>query len=152
MTHESRPAPEPDRPDEQERRRRVLDSMAAARGERIGEVWQWVADVDIDFLERYAPLSNASWQPPFGRVLEPKYRELVTIVVLCTRGIEWSLDGHLRRALRLGATPREILEFLEATVLPGGTPILQIGVRHLMEVLRQDEAGGHAASTGRTDP
>jgi alkylhydroperoxidase/carboxymuconolactone decarboxylase family protein YurZ len=142
------PVNETDGPEaiEDERRRRVLDSMSQARGHRVTATWEWVAGMDIDFLEVYAPLSNAQWSPPFQRTLEPKYRELIAIVLLANRGYHWSLSDHIRRAMRLGATPLEVLEFLEATVIPGGAPILQLGLRHLMEVIEEDQI------EGRPDP
>jgi len=127
-----------------ERRQRVLDSITEARGQKPSATWDWLSGLDIEFMEVYAAFSNGLWSPTGPRVLEPKTRELVAIVVLSQRGFHWSIKTHLRRALRLGATPREILEFLEAAVIPGGSPTLMLGATLLKEVLEEDglEGGG----------
>ena len=128
------------------RRRRVLDSIEQARGQKPSPTWEWLSSLDLEFMEVYAAFSNSLWAPAGERALDPKTRELVAIVVLSQRGFHWSIKTHLRRAIRLGARPREILEYLEAAVIPGGSPTLMLGATLLKEVLEEDQAGGGASS------
>jgi AhpD family alkylhydroperoxidase len=111
----------------------IIDSMLAARGISMYDEFQWATREDPDFMETMTAFSNAHWSPTFKRVLDPKIKELIAIVILCYRGIDISLQAHMRRARQLGATKQEILEVLEAGVLPGGGPTMHVGLRALIE-------------------
>lgn len=121
-----------------DRREKVIASMRAARGGKMYDEWEWATSFDPDFLEVYATFSNAAWSPPYKRLLEPKHRELIAIVVLSNRGFHWSLAAHIRRAIRLGASVQEILEALEAAVIPGGAPVMHLGLTFLKQVCEED--------------
>jgi alkylhydroperoxidase/carboxymuconolactone decarboxylase family protein YurZ len=43
---------------------------------------------------------------------------------------------HSDRALKLGASPREVLEAMEVAAIPGGMPGLWVGVETLQEILK----------------
>jgi len=64
-----------------------------------------------------------------------KVREFVTIALLAFRGAEQSgLVTHRRRAMRLGATREELVEVIEACLVPGGAPTFHRGLSALMQV------------------
>lgn len=107
--------------------------------------WEWAVGLDPDFLEVYASFSNSNWSPPFPRQLEPKFRELIAIVLLSNRGFHWSLAAHIRRARCLGASRQEILEALEAAVIPGGAPVMHLGLTYLKQVVEEEEREEAAA-------
>ena len=44
---------------------------------------------------------------------------------------------HSERALKLGATPRQVLEAVEVAAIPGGMPGLWLGAETLDEILRE---------------
>ena len=43
---------------------------------------------------------------------------------------------HTERALYAGATPREVLETMEVSAIPGGMPGLWLGVDTLQQILK----------------
>ncbi len=130
------------------RRERIIQSMRTARGGKMYDEWEWAIDLDPDFLEVYSTFSNTCWSPSYPRALEPKFRELIAIVVLSNRGFHWSLAAHIRRARRLGASFQEILEALEAAVIPGGAPVMHLGLTFLMQVVKEEEEAAKAADAG----
>lgn len=132
------------------RRERIIQSMRAARGGKMYDEWEWAVGLDPDFLEVYANFTNTCWSPSYPRALEPKFREFIAIVVLSNRGFHWSLAAHIRRARRLGASFQEILEALEAAVIPGGAPVMHLGLTFLMQVVKEEEEAAKAAEAGRS--
>jgi len=48
--------------------------------------------------------------------------------------------NHCKRALRLGATKQELLEAIETTIIPGGTPTFGTGLRALMRIEEDEKA------------
>jgi len=122
--------------------------MRTARGGKMDDEWEWVVDLDPDFLEVYSTFSNTCWSPSYARALEPKFRELIAIVVLSNRGFHWSLAAHIRQARRLGASFQEILEALEAAVILGGAPILHLGLKSLMQVVKEEEEAAKTTDAG----
>lgn len=130
------------------RRERIIQSMRAARGGKMYDEWEWAIDLDPDFLEVYSTFSNTCWSPSYPRILEPKFRELIAIVVLSNRGFHWSLAAHIRRARRLGASFQELLEALEAAVIPGGAPVMHLGLTFLMQVVKEEEEAARTAQAG----
>lgn len=131
------------------RRERIIQSMRTARGGKMYDEWEWAIDLDPDFLEVYSTFSNTCWSPSYPRMLEPKFRELIAIVVLSNRGFHWSLAAHIRRARRLGASFQEILEALEAAIIPGGAPVMHLGLTFLMQVVKEEEEAAKAAEADK---
>jgi AhpD family alkylhydroperoxidase len=132
----------------EERRQRIIQSMRDARGGKMYDEWEWATGLDPDFLEVYSAFSNSNWSPTFPRVLEPKFKELIAIVLLSNRGFHWSLASHIRRAKRLGASNQEIMEALEAAVIPGGAPVMHLGLTFLKQVVEEEEAAAAAQTSG----
>jgi alkylhydroperoxidase/carboxymuconolactone decarboxylase family protein YurZ len=70
-----------------------------------------------------------------GRHVSAKVREFVAIALLAFRGADReALVAHMRRAIRLGATKEELIEVLEATLVPGGAPTFHRGLSALLDV------------------
>ena len=107
--------------------------MKAARGYMYPE-WEFAARQDPEFVAAYNRLYELGLGD--GRHVSAKVREFVAIALLCFRGAEQSgLVAHMRRAIEFGATPAELLEVLEACVVPGGAPTFHRGLTALIEVV-----------------
>jgi alkylhydroperoxidase/carboxymuconolactone decarboxylase family protein YurZ len=74
----------------------------------------------------------------YGRpdgVIPEKYRELIILSVLAAAGAWEPARVHIRRALRSGAAPREVLQALEITGVSAGMATVIGGVTLLKEEL-----------------
>jgi alkylhydroperoxidase/carboxymuconolactone decarboxylase family protein YurZ len=117
-----------------EQQRQIKDEFIAVRG-TWGDAWEAVLRLDPVFLKSYLEFSAVPWRKGY---LEDKVKELVYIAV-DSNATHLYLPGarqHIRAALRLGATPAEIMEVLElcATL---GIHAMNIGVPILVEVLTE---------------
>lgn len=113
----------------------LIEEMKAARGYMYPE-WEFAARQDPEFVAAYNRLYELSLGD--GQHVSGKVREFVAIALLCFRGSERAgLVAHMRRAIRLGATPAELFEVLEACVVPGGAPTFHRGLAALIEVCRE---------------
>ena len=76
----------------------------------------------------------------FGRegALERKTRELIMVGITCALRSARGVRLHSLRALKLGAEPREVLEVMEVSAIPGGMPGLWLGLDTLQEILDQE--------------
>jgi alkylhydroperoxidase/carboxymuconolactone decarboxylase family protein YurZ len=72
-----------------------------------------------------------------------KIRELVASAVLAYRAFP-TLEAHLRRAVREGASMMELVEALESAALPGGFPVLHYALPFLDSIQREVEQGTFA--------
>ena len=121
-----------EKPDETARR------LAEARGYYYPE-WEYLAERDPVFLEAYNRLSGLGLLhegvPREGKALAAKYRELVAIGAMIGQARMWGVKSHMERALRLGCTEQEILEALEAALIPVGSPPFRQAVNILMQVV-----------------
>jgi alkylhydroperoxidase/carboxymuconolactone decarboxylase family protein YurZ len=97
-----------------------------------------VATVDPDFMEAYNNLYNNGLRS--GKALLVKYRELAAIAILAYRTREDGVYEHRKRALRHGATHQELLEAIETTIIPGGGPTFDSGIRALMRIVEEEKA------------
>jgi AhpD family alkylhydroperoxidase len=118
-------------PDETARR------LGAARGYSYPE-WEYLAEKDPAFLEAYNRLSGLGLLhegvSTEGKALPAKYREFVAIAAMIGQARMWGVKAHMERALRLGATEQEILEALEAALIPVGSPPFRQAINILMQV------------------
>jgi AhpD family alkylhydroperoxidase len=112
--------------------------LTSARGYSYPE-WEYLAERDPEFLEAYNRLSGlgllhegATEKKP---ALPAKYRELVAIAAMIGQSRMWGVKSHMERALRLGCTEQEILESLEAALIPVGSPPFRQAVGILMQVV-----------------
>jgi alkylhydroperoxidase/carboxymuconolactone decarboxylase family protein YurZ len=134
------------------REQRIIKSLRDTKGFKMYEEWDWAVGQDPDFLEIYSRWTNSFWSStyedgqPFERVLHPKYKELIAIILLANRGFYLSLVAHMKRALLLGASKQEIFEFLEASIIPSGSPTMHLGLRALMELERGESEHGDGSA------
>lgn len=102
---------------EKERKAQIKDNFIAMRG-FWPETFTPLLELDPEFFDNYTEFSSFSSK---SKVLEPKYREIIICAIdaatthLYGRGTKI----HMRNALKLGATPIEIVEMLEITSLMG---------------------------------
>ena len=123
----------------EEEDKRVSDYLEAARKERgyMPASIAYTATRDIDFIEAYDKLYSASLND--GKAFPAKYKELVVAGILAFRGFDPAVHEHLKRAIRLGATKQEVLEAMEATLVPGGWPTVGAGIRALMKIEEEEK-------------
>jgi alkylhydroperoxidase/carboxymuconolactone decarboxylase family protein YurZ len=104
--------------------------------------WAWLDKVDPDYDGARRDLTAWVWTPA-DPVLPVKIRELAAAAVLAYRAFP-TVDGHLRRAVREGASMMELVEAMEAAALPGGFPVLHYTLPFLMKIHEEIEAGTFA--------
>jgi len=94
--------------------------------------------LDASAFDSYAGYIRAAWQT---RALDPVTRELVGIAVHASTTLLHGpgIQMHMRRALALGATQKQITEVLQLTSVIG-IHTCSIGVPLLMEALEQQQA------------
>jgi alkylhydroperoxidase/carboxymuconolactone decarboxylase family protein YurZ len=110
----------------------LIARMKAARGYIYPE-WELAARMDPEFTDAYNRIYELALGE--GRHVSAKVREFVAIALLAFRGSDrQGLVAHMRRAIRLGATKEELVEVLEATLVPGGTPTFHCGLSALLEI------------------
>ena len=110
----------------------LIARMKAARGYIYPE-WELAARTDPDFTDAYNRIYELAMGE--GRHVSAKVREFVAIALLAFRGADReALVAHIRRAIRLGATKEELVEVLEATLVPGGAPTFHRGLSALLEI------------------
>lgn len=112
--------------------------LKAARGYSYPE-WEYLAERDPEFLEAYNRLSGLGLLHEGATTKKPalpaKYRELVAIAAMIGQSRMWGVKSHMERALRLGCSEQEILESLEAALIPVGSPPFRQAVGILMQVV-----------------
>ena len=52
--------------------------------------------------------------------LTVKVKECVVLGILASRGLQYGVEAHMRRALAHGATKEELCEAIKAAAVPGG--------------------------------
>lgn len=111
------------------------EELAATRGYTF-PTFEWLAKHDPEYEAARVAFVRMNYTRPGGE-LPVKYKELVAAAILAFRGYP-STKLHLKRALREGATVREVLEALETASVPGGMALLHFGVDQLIEIERED--------------
>ncbi|MBC7779491.1 MAG: carboxymuconolactone decarboxylase family protein [Proteobacteria bacterium] len=117
----------------------VSKRLTESRGYSYPE-WEYLAERDPEFLEAYNRLSGLGLlhdgvSSEEGKALPAKYRELVAIAAMIGQSRMWGVKAHMERALRVGCSEREILEALEAALIPVGSPPFRQAVNILMQVV-----------------
>jgi 4-carboxymuconolactone decarboxylase len=104
-----------------DRYERGLQRLREVQGDDADEaVLRAYGSLDPDFA-RYAV--EAGWADVYGRPgLTLAQRQLLNIAALTTLGAEPQLAAHVRGALNVGVTPREIVEAVFHLVLYAGHP------------------------------
>jgi alkylhydroperoxidase/carboxymuconolactone decarboxylase family protein YurZ len=116
--------------------KKLLAEMEKERG-YVSQAKNYVATIDPDFMEAYNNLYNNGLRA--GKALPVKYRELAAIAILAYRTRDDGVYEHMKRAIRHGATKQELLEAVETTIIPGGGPTFDTGIRALMRIIAEEE-------------
>ncbi len=104
-----------------------LDEMHRQRGYTL-EMHRILAFSDLEWLKAYTTFLEATYTNQ--RLLDRKTKELLQIVVeTALRADVEQIRSHVRVALNEGATPREILEALQAVIAPMGGLAFRRGVQ-----------------------
>ncbi len=115
---------------------KLLAKMEKERG-YASPAKNYVARIDPDFMEAYNQLYERGLRA--GKALPIKTRELVAIAILAFRVRDNGVYEHMKRALRHGATKQELFEAVETTIVPGGAPTFDCGIRALMRITDEEE-------------
>src|SRR5215831_16976887 len=97
----------------------------------------WAAQLDPAYAAARAEVRRLS----VGEegTLSVKVKELIVLGILASRGLQYGVEAHMRRALDYGATKDELFEAIKAAAVPGGGVAYSVGVRAL-QALDQDGA------------
>ena len=95
----------------------------------------WAAHLDPAYAAARAEVRRLSVGE--DGTLSVKVKEFVVMGVLASRGLQYGVEAHMRRALEHGATQEELFEAIKAAAVPGGGVAYSVGVRALQE-LEQD--------------
>src|SRR5438132_2087696 len=97
----------------------------------------WAAQLDPAYAAARAEVRRLS----VGEegTLSVKMKELIVLGVLASRGLQYGVAAHMRRAIEYGATKEELFEAIKAAAIPGGGVAYSVGVRAL-QALEQDGA------------
>jgi alkylhydroperoxidase/carboxymuconolactone decarboxylase family protein YurZ len=98
---------------------------------------EWAAQLDPAYAAARAEVRRLS----VGEegTLSVKVKELVVMGVLVSRGLQYGVEAHMRRAIDYGATKEELFEAMKAAAVPGGGVAYSVGIRAL-QALEQDRA------------
>ena len=103
------------------------------------EMHRIMAETDREWATKYNDFIEATYTGQ--RLLDRKTKELLQIVVeAALRADVEQIQAHVKVALEVGATPREILEALQAVIAPMGALAFRRGLQ------------AWASETGSKDP
>jgi AhpD family alkylhydroperoxidase len=97
----------------------------------------WAAQLDPAYAAARAAVRRLSVGE--DGALSVKVKELVVLGVLASRGLQYGVAAHMRRAIEYGATKEELFEAIKAAAVPGGGMAYSVGIRAL-QALEQDGA------------
>ena len=119
--------PDTDMPDGNDDAQRLIDEAAASRGYTL-EMHRINALADPEWTQKYGEFITATYTGQ--RLLDRKTKELLQICVeTALRADQEQIQAHIRVALNEGATPREILEAMQAVIAPMGALAFRRGVQ-----------------------
>ena len=97
----------------------------------------WAAQLDPTYAAARAEVRRLSVGE--DGTLSVKVKELIVLGILASRGLQYGVEAHMRRAMDYGATKEELFEALKAAAVPGGGVAYSVGIRAL-QALEQDGA------------
>ncbi len=107
--------------------RAFLEEAQGNRGYSL-EMHRIMAEADLEWAKKYNEFIDATYTGQ--RLLDRKTKELLQVAVeAALRADVEQIQAHIRVALREGATPREILEALQAVIMPMGALAFRRGVQ-----------------------
>lgn len=105
----------------------LIDEAAQTRGYTL-EMHRINALADPEWTRKYGEFIEATYTGQ--RLLDRKTKELLQICVeTALRADQEQIQAHIRVALNEGATPREILEAMQAVIAPMGALAFRRGVQ-----------------------
>jgi AhpD family alkylhydroperoxidase len=102
----------------------------------------WAAQLDPAYAIARAEVRRLSVGE--DGTLSVKVKELIVLGILASRGLQYGVEAHMRRALDYGATREELFEAIKAAAVPGGGVAYSVGVRALHAL---EQAGVFALPT-----
>jgi len=129
---------EKDMASEEEKIQDLMAEMTKDRGYVLPE-WVYLTEQDVDFMAAYNNLYKRGLTE--GKALPAKTRELIAMAILAFRGLDNLVYNHAKRARRLGATKRELLEAVETTIIGGGAPTFITGLKALIKIEEDEKKG-----------
>jgi len=116
-----------------EEKQAFLDHMVKQRG-YVNDFHRIVATYDLDAAKAINQVPTAVYLSK--RSLDEKTKELLFVLSMtCLKLPQYVIEGHIRKALAFGATPREILEALELAIPEAGFPTFEHGLKAWVEVM-----------------
>jgi len=113
-----------------------IDEMARKRG-YVLDYHKVMAKHDFDVLQAANGLVDAAYLAQ--RTLDRRTKELIFIVSLTVmRASKGHIQSHIKVALELGLSPREILEAIEISLPEAGVVAFQTGFEAWREVVGAD--------------
>jgi AhpD family alkylhydroperoxidase len=101
----------------------------------------WAAQLDPAYAAARAEVRRLSVGE--DGALTVKVKEFVVLGVLASRGLQYGVEAHMRRALAHGATKDELFEAIKAAAVPGGGVAYSVGVRALQASrMRENHTSG----------
>ena len=124
--------------------RELRDLMARQRGGHRSPEFEWIAELDPEFMAAYNTMAAKAFglpaDGPDNHALSRKTKELIALAML-TGQRDWErTPTHLRRLIALGASDREILEALETAATIAGGPAMRGGVEILLRIRSDGDA------------
>jgi AhpD family alkylhydroperoxidase len=97
----------------------------------------WAAQLDPAYAAARAEVRRLS----VGEegTLSVKVKELIVLGIPASRGLQYGVEAHMRRAMEYGATKDELFEAIKAAAVPGGGVAYSVGIRAL-QALEHDGA------------
>ena len=89
----------------------------------------WAAQLDPAYAATRAEVRRLSVDE--DGTLSVKVKELIVLGILASRGLQYGVEAHMRRALDYGATREELFEAIKAAAVPGGGVAYSVGIRAL---------------------
>src|SRR5262245_29568533 len=97
----------------------------------------WAAQLDPAYAAARAEVRRLSVGA--DGTLSVQVKEFIVLGVLASRGLQYGVEAHMRRAIEHGATRDVLFEAIKAAAVPGGGVAYSVGVRAL-QALGQDGA------------
>jgi 4-carboxymuconolactone decarboxylase len=117
----------------QDEKQAYVDDMVRTRG-YVLDYHKVMAEHDFDVLQATNGLVRAAYLDQ--RTLDRRTKELIFIVSLTVmRAGQGHIASHIRVALDLGVTPREVLEAIEIALPEAGVVAFQVGFDAWREVV-----------------
>lgn len=105
----------------------MLQNVQQDRGYAL-EMHRIMAEADLEWVKKYNDFIEATYTGQ--RLLDRKTKELLQVAVeAALRADQDQIQAHIRVALREGATPQEVLEALQAVIMPMGGLAFRRGVQ-----------------------